>query len=90
MWRIGALSKPLRDHMVVDTGAMGNLMVIREEQWFNHTRPELIHLGTADMGRTLVVTAVGTAGLWEEVLFAPSLAFGVPGIEDSTEGLCLH
>jgi hypothetical protein len=91
MWRIGALSKPLRDHMVVDTGAM-NLMVIREEQWFNHTRRYGVDSSRdCEYGRNAGSDSGGGCGTVGEshVCAVPDLQRS-GWIEDSTKGVRLY
>jgi hypothetical protein len=37
IWRVGALREHLSCYMCVDTGAMNELMIIREKRWWEST-----------------------------------------------------
>lgn len=77
LWKVGALRRQLAGHICVDTGAMGDLMIIREEKWFETLELEEGFLGTAAEGGKLDTAGVGTAGEWEGVLWAPTVSYSV-------------
>jgi hypothetical protein len=62
LWKVGALRRQLSGQLCVDTGAMGDLMIIREEQWFETFELKEDFLGTAAEGGTLQTKGVGVAG----------------------------
>jgi hypothetical protein len=77
IWRVGALRGHLSCYMCVDTGAMNELMIIREKHWFESITEIEGTLGTATEGGVLPTRGVGSAGTWDNVVWAPKVSYSV-------------
>jgi hypothetical protein len=77
LYVVGALDSELRRHIVIDTGATEEIMILRSEEHFKELVLAAGQLGTASEGAMLATAGVGRAGNFDRVFFAPTVSYSV-------------